>query len=263
MVAASAAKIAEVLAGLRAATARLPSSATGATATAPSLLRQPLGIAAIDALTGGGLARGRLSELSGPRSSGRMAATLAALGAAQAAGELVALIDVADALDVRSARAAGLALGRILWVRPRSLGDGLKALDLVLDAGGFGLVVLYACGLPAFPVGDSAWVRLARRAERARSAVLVVGDRPLVGSFAAVSLALGRARARFCPAVAEAAPRLLDGIDARIEVVRNRLGPPGDSAAFALRVADEQSRSDCDRQWVSELVEPQRGSNKK
>jgi hypothetical protein len=230
-VAATAQRIAEVLAGLRAATARMASghSVEG---------RLPFGLAPVDALLGGGLPRGRLSELWGPRSSGRMAATLGALAAAHAAGELAALVDVADALDVRAAAAAGVALTRLLWVRPRALADGIRAVDLLLDAGGFGLVVLYWCGRPhgdARLRGEAQWVRLARRAERAGSAVLAVGDRPLVGSFAAVGLELERARA--CFSGSGAAPRLLDGVDGRVRVARSKLGPLDGVAPLPLRVA--------------------------
>jgi hypothetical protein len=231
-VAASAAKIAEVLAGLRAGTARLGSAAALAGVT-----RQPFGCPAVDALVGGGLPRGRLSELSGPRSSGRMSAALLLLGSAQAAGELVALVDVADALDARTARAAGLRLDRLLWVRPRGMADGLRALDLVLDAGGFGLVVLYACGVPPErrAAGDAVWVRLTRRAEQAKSAVLLVGDRPVAGTFAAVSLGMARGRARFSGA--DKGPHLFDGIDGRVQLVRSRLGPAEGAAELVLRVA--------------------------
>src|SRR5258706_9747086 len=99
----------------------------------------PLGIAAIDEALGGGLPRGRVTELCGPRGSGRLSLMMAALRAAEAQGELVALVDVADAFDPRS---APLALERLLWVRPCNLADGLVAADRVLDAGGVAVVAL-------------------------------------------------------------------------------------------------------------------------
>src|SRR5213078_2122060 len=98
--------------------------------------------------------------------------------------------------DPRSAARAGVILPRLLWVRPQTLVDGLKAADWVLDAGGFGLVVLYLAGGNASGSnaswrvrGEAPWIKLARRAERARTALVVVSDRPLVGTVAAVSLA--------------------------------------------------------------------------
>jgi hypothetical protein len=226
-VAASPSAIAEVLAGLRARSASLqaaPAAPDGHVA---------FGVTALDAALGGGLRRGRLSELFGPRSSGRLALALGALRSAQAAGELVAFVDVADALDPRAARAAGIALDRLLWVRPRGVLDGMKALDRVLDAGGFGAVVLYLCGVELPRRQTLSAPRLVRRAERARAAVLVVGDQPQLGSFAACTLTLGRARPRWSGG--SAAPRIFDGICTTVEITRNKLAPP--AAPVALRLA--------------------------
>src|SRR5438128_8104418 len=75
------------------------------------------GVLSLDARLGGGFPRGQLSELVGPRSSGRTSLMLHALAAATARGELVALIDALDMLDVESAAAAGVDLDRLLWIR--------------------------------------------------------------------------------------------------------------------------------------------------
>src|SRR4029079_2851371 len=72
----------------------------------------PSGISALDARLGGGLPRGQLSELVGPRSSGRTSLLLQMLAAATARGELVAIVDALDMLDVESAAAGGVDLGR-------------------------------------------------------------------------------------------------------------------------------------------------------
>ena len=245
--AASATQIAEVLAGMRAESARIVSAAEQ-----PAAARLPAGSPALDALTGGGLVRGRIVELSGPRGSGRMSAVLAMAAAVQAVGELVAVVDVADALDPRSAVRAGVVLPRLLWVRPTTVMDGLRAADWVLDAGGFGLVVLYLAGAnrqqatgdrqPATGNwrrnvrGDAPWIRLARRAERAKAALVVVGDRPMVGTVAATSLVAERGRVRWLGGE-RGAPRILDGVDGRIVVARSKLGPPAACAEVPLAVA--------------------------
>ena len=55
----------------------------------------------------------------------------------------MALVDTCDRFDPESAAATGLDLSRLLWIR--ETGDAtraLKAMNLVLQAGGFGLVVL-------------------------------------------------------------------------------------------------------------------------
>src|SRR3954447_10729106 len=77
----------------------------------------PTGITALDARLGGGFPRGQLSELVGPRSSGRTSLLLQTMAAATARGELVALVDALDMFDVESAAAAGVDLRRLLWIR--------------------------------------------------------------------------------------------------------------------------------------------------
>src|SRR5436190_8994834 len=77
----------------------------------------PSGISALDARLGGGFPRGQLSELVGSRSSGRTSLLLHMLAAATARGELVAVVDALDMLDVESAAASGVDLARLLWIR--------------------------------------------------------------------------------------------------------------------------------------------------
>jgi hypothetical protein len=230
--AASAARIAEVLAGLRASSARLRTGAELERGVVPS------GVGALDRALGGGLPRGRITELVGARSSGRMSLVVGALAATQRTGELVALIDAADAFDPRSAAACGVVLARTLWVRPRDAAtsprdDGryvsaLQAADRVLEAGGFGLVVVYLCGVAGRVRGEHAWARLAQRAEKARAAVLLAGEHPEVGSFAAVTLEARRGRAVWTS--------LLEVAPSTVTVVRSKLGVAGEQVALARNV---------------------------
>src|SRR5262245_1665434 len=74
----------------------------------------PTGVTSLDAQLGGGFPRGQVSELVGPRSSGRASLMLHALAAATARGELTAVVDVLDMFDVESAAAAGVHLDRLL-----------------------------------------------------------------------------------------------------------------------------------------------------
>ena len=117
------------------------------TPSRPPVLRR------LDARLGGGFPRGQMSEVVGARSSGRTSLLLQMLAAATARGELVALVDVLDMLDVASADAAGIDLERLLWIRgqvvpnpglcrdlnQRALERADQALTLVLQAGNFGL----------------------------------------------------------------------------------------------------------------------------
>ena len=165
------------------------------------------GVAGLDARLGGGLPRGQLSELTGPRSSGRTSLLLDALAAATARGELVALVDALDMLDVASAVAAGVDLSRVLWIRgqvvtspglcrdqnQRALEQMVKALGLVLQAGNFGLVVFDVAEAPPDAVRRlpfTTWLRLQRMVAGSQTMALLVGGEPMARSAAGVSIAL-------------------------------------------------------------------------
>src|ERR1700720_4092261 len=96
---------------------------------------------ALDELLGGGLPRGKLVEMIGARSSGRLSIVLAAIAAATAAGEAAALIDLGDGLDPEAAVALGADLRRLLWLRPGTLKQALAGAEILLG-GGFPMVVL-------------------------------------------------------------------------------------------------------------------------
>src|SRR5262245_22703765 len=68
----------------------------------------PSGVPSLDAPLGGGFPRGQLSEVVGPRSSGRTSIMLQTAVAATGRGELVALV---DALDRKSTRLNSSHLG--------------------------------------------------------------------------------------------------------------------------------------------------------
>jgi len=222
---------AEILAAMPQASAlRLASSlASAGTAVAT-------GLPEVDALLGGGLPRGRLTELVGPASAGRTGLALAIAAAATRRGEVVAWIDLEDALDPPSLAAAAVDLARVLWVRPTTVLEGLKAADAVLDAGGFGLVVVdFGERRPSGPRGrksagsDAAWTRLAHRAERAGTTVLVSAAREVAGAHATVALALTRQEV-----VMAGRPALLERIEARVSLARCRFAPPGTETVLPL-----------------------------
>lgn len=175
----------------------------------PSERLAPVDRADVDAVLGGGLRRGHLSEITGAPSSGRTLVAVQALAAAAARGEAVALVDAGDTFDPASAAAHGLALPRLLWVRPstslgtgpsRSLGAGdenaagaLKAFSLILQAGGFGVVVLDLADVPApalrrFPL--TTWLRVARIIEGSDTVALLVGRDRIARSAGGVTIAL-------------------------------------------------------------------------
>jgi hypothetical protein len=157
------------------------------------------GIAEMDALTGG-LPRGCLTEICGPASSGRTTLLLAALAAATQRGECCVLVDASDALDPQSAAAAGVELDRLLWVRcgenspEKSLEQLLRATDLLLESGGFGLIALDLGDLPlqaARRIPLTTWFRFRRAVEHTPTVLLAVERRSIAGSCSSLLIKLG------------------------------------------------------------------------
>ena len=183
-------------------------------------LRAATGIAAIDAALGGGLRRGHLSEIIGPRSAGRSTVLCGALAAAAVRGELTALVDVCDRFDPASAAAAGVHLPTLLWIRESGdLGRAVKALNLVLQAGGFGLVAIDLADVPARLVRQvpyTTWIRLSRAIEGTQTVAVVVGSERTARSPGGVTIALDPGGGRWMGRSHRS--RRLDGvgIDARV-----------------------------------------------
>jgi recombination protein RecA len=163
------------------------------------------GHAGLDARLHGGIPRGHVSELIGPRSSGRTTLLLRLLAAATARGELVALVDTLDMLDVESAAGAGIDLDRLLWIRghvvpnpgmcrdlnQRALVQAVRALTLVLEAGNFGLVAFDAGEAPAEAIRRlpfTTWLRLHRMVEGSHTVCLLVGSDRLSRSPAGLTM---------------------------------------------------------------------------
>jgi recombination protein RecA len=157
------------------------------------------GVSALDQMLGGGWCRGAMSELIGPRSSGRTDVVLRTLAAATAQGQVVALIDTCDRFDPRAAEARGVALDALLWVRgapltietarppliERAVKQAVRACDLVLRAGGFGIVVLDLADVPPRRVQDLpaiTWLRLGHTTEGHDTVCLLIGDKPIARS---------------------------------------------------------------------------------
>jgi hypothetical protein len=136
------------------------------------------GIPAIDKLTAGGIPRGTLTEICGTESTGRTALVFALLGQATQAGECCAWIDAAGVFDPASAAEAGVELGRVLWVNcGGNAQHALKSTDLLIQAGGFGLVVLDIADTPdaiARRISLASWFRLRHAAERTGAALVAV-----------------------------------------------------------------------------------------
>jgi hypothetical protein len=174
------------------------------------------GVPLLDEMLRGGWIRGGLNELCGPRSSGRTGLLYRSLATAQARHESVALIDLHGALDVHGAFHLGLDLERLLWVRSAAA-HVLKAADLLVSAGGFGLLAV-DLGSQPLRAPTAAWQRLQRAAEKHRTALLVSAPSSVAGFLATVSVALERPK----PFFVQEGPPLFVGLDVQAAVTRFR-----------------------------------------
>ncbi len=148
------------------------------------------GLEEIDALTGG-LPRGGLTEMVGPASSGRTGLALAILASMTAREEVCAWVDAQDAFDPRSAQAAGVALERLLWVRCHNIEQTLRAADLLIHGGGFGMVVLDLSDVAPRTVRRvplSFWFRFGRAVEHTPTVLLLLEQEPCAKSCASLVL---------------------------------------------------------------------------
>ena len=219
----------------------------------------PSDLAALDGCLHGGVPRGQLSELAagpgpGLRTAGRTTVLLQMLAAATQRGELAALIDTSDCLDVASAVTAGIDLDRLLWIRgaglapaasglvapavtvERVLDRALKALSLVLQAGGFGVVALDLADIPPVVVKRlpfTTWRRVQRMVEGRDTACVLLVPEPLARSAGGVTLSLA-GRATWTGTAARS--RRLTGLDVRVRVISPRRRVEGDVAVGAVAV---------------------------
>ena len=195
------------------------------------------GVTALDAALGGGWPAGEISEVIGPRSSGRTGLLLATLAAATREGHVVALVDTFDRFDPTTATAAGLDLDRVLWVRgPAILAErsqatlvdtavnrAVRALDLIVRAGGFAVAALDLCEVPprqlrALPAAT--WLRVAHANEGRKTVGLLVGETPIGRSARGASVHLSATRVWTGDSLQS---RRLSGIAVRARIARMTL----------------------------------------
>ena len=237
----------------------------------------PSGVREIDALTGG-LPRGCLTEICGPASSGRTSVLLAALAAATQRQEVCALVDISDAFNPHSAAAAGVNFERMLWVRcgmrlqksgspqrhpstslragsgteknekiEKPVEQALRVTDLLLQSGGFGLVMIDLGDTPmkmARRIPLTSWFRFQRAVEHTPTVLFVISQVPCAQTCASLLLKISgkKLSAVSSQLSAETSPahaQLLHGLQVQGEVLRSRLErkPAGSvTAAFTTKV---------------------------
>jgi hypothetical protein len=226
------------------------------------------GIREIDALTGG-LPRGCVTEICGPPSSGRTSVLLAALAAATRRQEVCALVDISDAFNPHSAAAAGVNFEKMLWVRceclqkqssplryrdteknlkiEKPVEQALRVTDLLLQSGGFGLVIIDLGDTPlkmARRIPLTSWFRFQRAVEHTPTVLFVISQVSCVQTCASLLLKVSgkKLSAPSCRLSAETSPthaQLLDGLQVQGELLRSRLErkPAGSvTAVFTTKV---------------------------
>lgn len=199
-------------------------------------------IPALDELLGGGLQKGKLTELISRRSSGRFSAVLGALASATQAGDVAALVDVGDALDPQLAAAWRVDLTRVLWVRPQSLKHAVMSAEMLITTG-FPLVTLdLGIRLRGRRPDEAAWVRLARSAEKHGAALLVTSPFPVSGTAGDAVVTMKTSRAQWQGH--GKSPRLLAGIDSSLTLEKHRGGKrPGTTSSLHLTSPESRGKT--------------------
>jgi hypothetical protein len=150
---------------------QLAAVVAGTPSSAPGL---PTGVRGLDlALPGGGLPRGRITELLAPAGLGKTTLARSIAASALMAGHAVAWIDATRTLDPRDFIDVDAASRDALWiVRPGDPARAAWCADLLLRTGAFALVVLD--GAPV--LARSIAVRLSQLARDADAALLLLGE---------------------------------------------------------------------------------------
>jgi hypothetical protein len=180
---------------------RVPAVLTLKIKQAPELFST--GTAEIDAVLGGGIPRGSITEVAGAASTGKTSFALSSIAAITQSGAACAWVDVSDALSPESA-AANIVMKRLLWLRMSSdrkkpvadkpwsrLEQALTATDLLLQAGGFAAIVLDMSDVrpqDATRIPLQHWYRFRLAAEQARNALVLLTQTPCAKSCSALAL---------------------------------------------------------------------------
>jgi len=208
------------------------------------------GFAALDAILGpGGVPRDTSLALRGDGSSGKTTLALRLTAQAQAAGSIVAWLDVARAFDPVEAVARGVRLPWLVVVTPHDLDEGLSIAGTLLGGRSVDLLVV---DLPARLGPAARPARIADRLHRltalARRAgtLLVLLEPP--GGPAAIGTAVVESAGLRLELARRAWIRLgHDVVGQRTEVLvaRNRFGLPGRRAGLRILYADGDEREAC------------------
>jgi RecA/RadA recombinase len=208
------------------------------------------GFAALDAILGtGGLPRSATVALRGDATSGKTTLALRVAAEAQAAGSIVAWLDLARAFDPVEAVARGVLPQWLVVLTPEDLAEALSLAGSLLAARTVDLLVL---DLPdgrdpavaRARVGDRLG-RLAALARRAGTLLLVLEPDGLSRTLAATVEEASGLRLELRRSSWIRLGRDVVGQRSVVAVARSRYGPPGRSAELQILYAEGGPRDGC------------------
>jgi RecA/RadA recombinase len=223
------------------------------------------GFAALDAILGpGGLPRGMGVSLRGDLSSGRTTLALRLTAEAQAAGAIVAWLDLAEAFDPVEAVARGVKPEWLVVVTPADVDEGIAIAGSLLSGRTIDLLVIdlpqriesrpagqagsNGNGGPKPAKAGSVADRLGRLAALARRAGITLAVLEPPGLHSSLAGAIGEATGMRLELARRSWIRLgRDVVGQRTEVMvaRNHAGPPGRRATLRILYADGGARDAC------------------
>jgi recombination protein RecA len=210
------------------------------------------GFGALDAILGlGGLPRAAATALHGTGSSGKTTLALTAAAQAQAAGGLVAYLDLARSLDPVEAVARGVRLEWLVVLTPDSLTQAMAMAAMLLQDRTVDLLLLDLPSKPLDGSGLSAAVvaerfgRLAALARRAGVQLLVLEPQDLPSALAGALSQVAALRLELSRRAWIRLGRDVVGQRTRVLVERDRFGPAGRAAELRILYAEGGTRDAC------------------
>jgi hypothetical protein len=204
----------------------------------------PTGFSALDGGLGGGVPRGRLTEVCGAPTCGLMSLAFQLIGSAQREGGEAVVIDVDMNFNPLHAPRYDVALEGLLLVRPQPRRHTLGILDDLVAREGAALIVLNAGILQPSSLTDvrtpsAAWSRLAFRLARTSAALVALRHLPSSGCspepspFPDAAVRLHVERLRWLEDGGT-----VGGYESCVTVLKHRFGTPGGSATVAVGVSE-------------------------
>jgi recombination protein RecA len=205
----------------------------------------PTGFRALDAILGlGGLPRAATTALHGDGTSGKTTLALQAVAQAQAAGGIVAYVDLARSLDPVEAVSRGVQLDWLVVLTPDSLEEALSMAAMLLQDRAVDLLLLdlqfwipEKAGISASSLAER-FGRLAAMARRAGVQTIVMEPLGLSSALTSVLTQVAALRLELSRRAWIRLGRDVIGQRTEVRVARDRFGPPGRAAELRILYAE-------------------------